>query len=106
MPKCSQEHNKEKGDISVIFSLLLQIDEDLTARICMADVKFSFQCPGRMYSPAWVAPEGRHQLYKDKSRLTAKATQDKGEVMDAGNDTLPQTLMYFGSDLLFRYSEI
>lgn len=24
----------------------------------MADVKFSFQCPGRMYAPAWVAPEG------------------------------------------------
>lgn len=32
----------------------------MTARISMADVKFSFQCPGRMYSPAWVAPEGRH----------------------------------------------
>lgn len=29
----------------------------------MADVKFSFQCPGRMYSPAWVAPEGRHQSH-------------------------------------------
>ena len=37
----------------------LQIDEDMTARISMSDVKFSFQCPGRMYSPAWVAPEGR-----------------------------------------------
>lgn len=24
----------------------------------MADAKFSFQCPGRMYSPAWMAPEG------------------------------------------------
>lgn len=35
-----------------------QIDEDMTARISMADVKFSFQCPGRMYAPAWVAPEG------------------------------------------------
>lgn len=30
----------------------------MTARISMADVKFSFQCPGRMYSPAWMAPEG------------------------------------------------
>lgn len=30
----------------------------MTARISMADVKFSFQCPGRMYAPAWVAPEG------------------------------------------------
>lgn len=35
-----------------------QIDEDMTARISMADAKFSFQCPGRMYSPAWMAPEG------------------------------------------------
>lgn len=39
-------------------SPLPQIDEDMTARISMADVKFSFQCPGRMYAPAWVAPEG------------------------------------------------
>lgn len=36
----------------------LQIDEDMTARISMSDAKFSFQCPGRMYSPAWMAPEG------------------------------------------------
>lgn len=36
----------------------LQIDEDMTARISMADAKLSFQCPGRMYSPAWMAPEG------------------------------------------------
>ncbi|MGH0128547.1 UNVERIFIED_CONTAM: hypothetical protein FKN15_040247 [Acipenser sinensis] len=35
----------------------IMIDEDMTARISMADVKFSFQCPGRMYSPAWIAPE-------------------------------------------------
>ncbi|KAG7253029.1 hypothetical protein CRUP_031272, partial [Coryphaenoides rupestris] len=35
----------------------VMIDEDMTARISMSDVKFSFQCPGRMYSPAWVAPE-------------------------------------------------
>lgn len=44
-------------------SVCQQIDEDMTARISMADVKFSFQCPGRMYSPAWVAPEGRHHSY-------------------------------------------
>lgn len=37
-----------------------QIDDDMTARISMADVKFSFQCPGRMYSPAWMAPEGTY----------------------------------------------
>lgn len=36
---------------------LKQIDEDLTARINMADAKFSFQEKGRLYAPAWMAPE-------------------------------------------------
>lgn len=49
-----------------------QIDEDMTARISMADVKFSFQCPGRMYSPAWVAPEGRHQSYSTDPKWQLK----------------------------------
>lgn len=49
-----------------------QIDEDMTARISMADVKFSFQCPGRMYSPAWVAPEGRHHLYSTDPKWQLK----------------------------------
>lgn len=30
----------------------------------MADVKFSFQCPGRMYAPAWVAPEGEREAVR------------------------------------------
>jgi integrin-linked kinase len=34
-----------------------QIDEDLTARINMADAKFSFQERGRVSAPAWRAPE-------------------------------------------------
>ncbi|VDN27070.1 unnamed protein product [Gongylonema pulchrum] len=34
------------------------VDEDLTARISMADTKFSFQETGRLYSPAWMSPEG------------------------------------------------
>lgn len=54
-------------------NLFSQIDEDMTARISMADVKFSFQCPGRMYSPAWVAPEGRHHSHR--SRVAAGAAQ-------------------------------
>lgn len=60
---------KQTGEILVLFGTFmydeslpivfnLQIDEDMTARISMADAKFSFQCPGRMYSPAWMAPEG------------------------------------------------
>ncbi|KAJ3588674.1 hypothetical protein NHX12_009528 [Muraenolepis orangiensis] len=41
----------------------VMIDEDMTARVSMADAKLSFQCPGRSYSPAWLAPEeaGGHQ---------------------------------------------
>ncbi|XP_028174162.1 integrin-linked protein kinase homolog pat-4 [Ostrinia furnacalis] len=35
----------------------VMIDEDLTARINMADAKFSFQERGRVHSPAWMAPE-------------------------------------------------
>ncbi|XP_064209256.1 integrin-linked protein kinase-like [Anguilla rostrata] len=47
------------------------IDEDMTARISMADVKFSFQCPGRMYSPAWMAPEALQKKPEDINRRSA-----------------------------------
>jgi integrin-linked kinase len=33
------------------------VDEDLSAKISMADTKFSFQEVGRLYSPAWMSPE-------------------------------------------------
>ncbi|XP_059050666.1 integrin-linked protein kinase [Achroia grisella] len=35
----------------------IMIDDDMTARINMADAKFSFQEKGRIYQPAWMAPE-------------------------------------------------
>lgn len=35
------------------------VDEELTARISMADTKFSFQENGRLYSPAWMSPDGQ-----------------------------------------------
>lgn len=41
----------------------------MTARISMADAKFSFQCPGRMYSPAWMAPEGTINPHHSQSPL-------------------------------------
>lgn len=34
------------------------VDEDLQAKISMADTKFSFQERGRLFSPAWMSPEG------------------------------------------------
>uniref|UniRef100_A0A8C5MNT6 Scaffold protein ILK n=2 Tax=Anura TaxID=8342 RepID=A0A8C5MNT6_9ANUR len=49
----------------------VMIDEDMTARISMADVKFSFQCPGRMYCPAWVAPEALQKRPEDINRRSA-----------------------------------
>jgi len=38
---------------------MLQIDEDLTARVNMADYKFTFHEKGKEYNPAWIAPEGQ-----------------------------------------------
>ncbi|CAG00468.1 unnamed protein product [Tetraodon nigroviridis] len=49
----------------------IMIDEDLTARVSMADAKFSFQCPGRMYSPAWMAPEALQKKPEDINRRSA-----------------------------------
>lgn len=37
---------------------VFQIDDDLTARVSMADAKFSFQERGKLYSPQWFSPEG------------------------------------------------
>ncbi len=34
-----------------------QIDEDFTAKLNMADYKFSFLEKKQVYNPAWVAPE-------------------------------------------------
>ncbi|KAH9629346.1 hypothetical protein HF086_017721 [Spodoptera exigua] len=48
----------------------IMIDEDLTARINMADCKFSFQEKGRVYSPAWMAPEA---LQKPPSKRNLEA---------------------------------
>ncbi|XP_053561670.1 integrin-linked protein kinase [Bombina bombina] len=49
----------------------VMIDEDMTARISMADVKLSFQCAGRIYCPAWVAPEALQKRPEDINRRSA-----------------------------------
>ncbi|PVD35072.1 hypothetical protein C0Q70_06353 [Pomacea canaliculata] len=41
----------------VLTSKHVMIDEDLTARINMADYRFSFHEKGKVFSPAWMAPE-------------------------------------------------
>ncbi|XP_065210633.1 integrin-linked protein kinase-like [Planococcus citri] len=45
----------------------VMIDEDLTARINMADAKFSFQEKGRIYHPAWVSPEALQKKASDRN---------------------------------------
>lgn len=47
--------------------LPFQIDEDLTARINMGDAKFSFQEQGRLYQPAWLAPEALLKKRNDRN---------------------------------------
>ncbi|PAV89225.1 hypothetical protein WR25_13614 [Diploscapter pachys] len=41
------------------------VDEELTAKISMADTKFSFQEVGRIYSPAWMSPEALQRAPED-----------------------------------------
>ena len=48
----------------------VMIDEDLSARINMADATFSFQDKGRCYSPQWMAPEA---LAKKGKEINVKA---------------------------------
>ncbi|GBM04172.1 Integrin-linked protein kinase pat-4 [Araneus ventricosus] len=49
----------------------IMIDDDLTARINMADAKFSFQEKGKMYDPAWMSPEA---LQKKQDETNVKAS--------------------------------
>ncbi|XP_020999850.1 scaffold protein ILK [Parasteatoda tepidariorum] len=48
----------------------VMIDDDLTARINMADAKFTFEEKGKMYFPAWIAPEA---LQKKQDEINVKA---------------------------------
>lgn len=49
----------------------VMMDEDLTARINMADAKFSFQEKGRVYYPGWMSPEA---LQKKPSEINWEAS--------------------------------
>ncbi|KAF7265245.1 integrin linked kinase [Rhynchophorus ferrugineus] len=43
------------------------IEEDMTARLNMADAKFSFQEKGRIYYPAWMSPEALQKKITDRN---------------------------------------
>ncbi|CAH1119591.1 unnamed protein product [Phaedon cochleariae] len=45
----------------------VMVEEDLTARINMADAKFSFQEKGRIYYPAWMSPEALQKKITDRN---------------------------------------
>uniref|UniRef100_A0A6P7GRD2 Integrin-linked protein kinase-like n=1 Tax=Diabrotica virgifera virgifera TaxID=50390 RepID=A0A6P7GRD2_DIAVI len=45
----------------------VMIDDDLTARLSMADAKFSFQEKGRIYYPAWMSPEALQKKITDRN---------------------------------------
>ncbi|CAG9856184.1 unnamed protein product [Phyllotreta striolata] len=45
----------------------VMIDDDLTARLSMADAKFSFQEKGRIYYPAWMSPEALQKRVNDRN---------------------------------------
>lgn len=49
----------------VLTSKHVMIDEDLTARINMADYKFSFHEKGKVYNPAWISPEALQKKPED-----------------------------------------
>jgi hypothetical protein len=38
---------------------IFKIDDDLTAKVNMADYGFSFSDKSKLHSPAWMAPEGK-----------------------------------------------
>lgn len=48
-------------------SFHIMIDDDLTARVNMADAKFSFQERGRVYQPAWMSPEMLQRKRTDRN---------------------------------------
>ncbi|VDO96023.1 unnamed protein product [Soboliphyme baturini] len=47
------------------------VDEDLCAKLNMADAKFSFQEKNRLYYPAWISPEA---LLKPQDSINVKAS--------------------------------
>ena len=49
----------------------IMIDEGMQCRVNMADYKFSFQEPGKMYHPAWMAPEALQRKHEEINRKSA-----------------------------------
>ena len=53
-----------------VFQIDCVSDEELCARVNMADCRFSFQERGKMYQPQWMAPEA---LSRSPKQINTKA---------------------------------
>lgn len=49
----------------------VMIDEGMVCKVNMGDVGFSFQSPGKLYNPAWMAPESLQRKPKEINRKSA-----------------------------------
>nr|CAB3256043.1 integrin-linked protein kinase-like [Phallusia mammillata] len=49
----------------------IMIEDGMNCRINMGDVKFSFQEPGKLYNPAWMAPEVLQRKHEEINRKSA-----------------------------------
>lgn len=49
----------------------IMIGEGMQCKVNMADSKFSFQEPGKMYFPAWMAPEALQRKHEEINRKSA-----------------------------------
>ena len=49
----------------------IMIDEGMQCKVSMGDVKFSFQDPGKVYNPAWMAPEALQRKHEEINRKSA-----------------------------------
>ncbi|XP_077974623.1 scaffold protein ILK-like [Styela clava] len=58
-------------DRLLINSKHIMIDEGMTCKVNMGDAGFSFQPPGKLYNPAWMAPEALQKKSNEINRKSA-----------------------------------
>lgn len=61
----TKTHKQSRFSRFYLSSKHVVVDEELTAKLSMADTKFSFQEVGKAYSPAWMSPEALTRAPED-----------------------------------------
>ena len=63
-----RSNTEQTNRLTIIISVQIDCvsDDELVARVNMADAKFSFQEKGKMYQPAWIAPEVYRRQISDR----------------------------------------